>query len=230
MAKVVVRRANEHIFFGLATLALLAIVLIGFAKTYFLAGVFLAPLPSPLVHVHAVLNVGWLLLLLVQVVLAATAHLRWHRQLGSLLAVWVLLMLLVGPPTVVMAVRRPHSDVGGREFFGDLAQLLVFAILVGTALARRGDSATHKRLMLLGTAVLMLPALARWPFALPLPVFLGLYLSVPFALVAWDAATLRRVHPATVGGLGLIALVIVATLAIPSTPLWIDVVRAVKGA
>lgn len=40
------------------------------------------------------------------------------------------------------------------------SRLVVFAILIGSALLMRGDSATHKRLMLLGTAALMLPALA----------------------------------------------------------------------
>lgn len=82
---------------------------------------------------------------------------------------WAMSMSVVGLPTVVMAIRRPKSPIGNVEFFGDLGQLVVFAILIGSAVLARRESATHKRLMILGTAVLMLPALAR--IALPLPAF-----------------------------------------------------------
>ena len=222
VTNVAVRRSEEHVFFLTAALALLAIILIGFGHSYFLAGIFLARLPSMLVHVHAALFVGWILLFAAQIALVATGHVRWHRRLGSIMAIWALLMLLVGPPTVVMALRRPHSGVGGIEFFGNLAQLLVFGILIGTALLRRRDSATHKRLMLLGTATLMLPALARWPFGLPTPALLAVYLLVPLALLVWDRATLHRIHRATLLGLTLIVLLVASTLIVSATPVWIE--------
>ena len=61
------RRRTEHVFFfGMASL-LAVYVLLGFWKSYLGAGLMLAPLPSFLVHVHAILFVGWIALLLGQI-------------------------------------------------------------------------------------------------------------------------------------------------------------------
>jgi hypothetical protein len=221
-------RRSEHLFFLACGFALLAIVVIGFAQSYFFKGVFLAPLPSALVHIHATLFVGWIFLFIAQVSLVTTGNVHWHRQLGALMAAWALLMVLVGPPTIVMALRRPGSGVGALEFFGDLGQILVFAVLVGRALLRRRDSPTHKRLMLGATAVLMLPALARWPMDPPLPVFLALYLAVPLALVVWDLATTRRVHRASVLGLASMIVLFACTVAASELQVWADFVHWVS--
>ncbi len=228
MASVVSRRAYEQAFFAAAALVLLALVVAGFAQSYFFAGFLLANLPSALVHVHASLFVGWLLLFIVQIALVTIGNVQWHRRLGATMAVWALLMVLVGPPTAVMAARRPHSGVGALQFLGDLGLIVVFAILVARALLLRRDSATHKRLMLLATATLILPALSR--LDLTLPFLLGLYFLVPIALVAWDRTTIHRIHRATVFGLALMILLVVATLGISPTPMWAHVMRFVTSA
>jgi hypothetical protein len=220
----------QHVFFAGVGLTLLAFVIVGFAPSYFLAGLLAAKLPSLLVHVHAVLFVGWIVLFLTQVGLAAAGRLRWHRRLGAVLAAWALLMVLVGPPVVVIALRRPHSGVDGQALFGDLGQLVLFAVFVGTAFLRRRDATAHKRLMLLGAAAIMLPALARWPEWLPLPGFVGLYLLAPLALVAWDLATARRVHRVTITGLLAMAALISLTIVTPRTPFWIEVTHIVQTA
>jgi hypothetical protein len=46
-------RSDDVFFFCMAVVAVVAI-LVGFARTYFLAGMMLAPLPSLLMHIHAV--------------------------------------------------------------------------------------------------------------------------------------------------------------------------------
>ena len=51
----------------------------GFARTYFFHGLIFAPLPSILVHVHAILFVGWPLLVLCQILLAGRGWLGWHQ-------------------------------------------------------------------------------------------------------------------------------------------------------
>jgi hypothetical protein len=45
-------RRYDHLFFSGMAVLILATVFVGFARTYFLAGVFRAPLPSPIIHVH----------------------------------------------------------------------------------------------------------------------------------------------------------------------------------
>jgi len=46
----------ENRFFVGMSLLLLATVLVGFAKSYFLAGLIRAPLPNWLIHLHAVFS------------------------------------------------------------------------------------------------------------------------------------------------------------------------------
>jgi len=48
-------RRRENFFFSAMALLILTTVLVGFARTYLLAGVFRAPLPSLIVHIHGAL-------------------------------------------------------------------------------------------------------------------------------------------------------------------------------
>src|SRR5579864_6556618 len=59
-------RRFDHFFFSGMALLMLATVFVGFAPTYYLAGVFRAPLPSPIIHVHGALFSCWILLLVTQ--------------------------------------------------------------------------------------------------------------------------------------------------------------------
>ena len=88
-----------------------------------------------------------------------------HRRLGPVMGVWASAMVLVGPATVVMALRRPGSGVGSGALAGDLAQTLAYVMLVGLGLMRRREAEVHKRLMLLGSAAMCGPAIVRWPYA-----------------------------------------------------------------
>jgi hypothetical protein len=81
--------------------------------------------------------------------------------------------------------------------------------------------------MLLGSAALMMPALAR--LALPLPAFLGLYLLVPLSLVPWDFVSIHRIHRAMKAGLALILALIVSALIVAPTPIWTQFVHWVKS-
>jgi hypothetical protein len=215
-------RRPERIFFISSALLFAAFVLIGFWRTYFRAGA--AALPSLLVHVHAILMVGWIVLVLCQVGLISTRKVKWHQQLGTAMAFWAGAILLIGPPTLIYALRRPGSGVDALILWGDLAQLLAFALLVSRALLLRRVPAEHKRLMLLATAVIVLPALARWPFDFmqkgPPIGIVALYFTVPVALAIYDLVTLKRIHRATLLGTVLIALIIGTTLTVSSTAWW----------
>src|SRR3569833_2292448 len=75
------RKYDRRFFFAIVIL-LLAVVAVGFAPTYYLAGGPRAPLPSRIVHVHAAIFTTWMLLLLVQTGLISAKRVRWHRALG----------------------------------------------------------------------------------------------------------------------------------------------------
>jgi hypothetical protein len=56
-------RRYDHLFFSALALLILATVFVGFARTYYFAGVFHAPLPSLIIHVHGAAFSCWILLL-----------------------------------------------------------------------------------------------------------------------------------------------------------------------
>lgn len=232
MASILSRRRSEHMMFSGIAILLIGYALLGFWQSYFVAGLVLAPLPSLLVHVHAVLFVGWITLFFVQTALIASNNHKIHRRLGLVMGWWAVAIILIGPATVIMAVRR--QAVGAGPFAGDLAQTLAFAILCAAGLSRRREGPTHKRLMTLASAAIIGPAIIRWPFEFILrepPVgVLFFYLLPALLLIGYDLATLRRVHCATWLGFGLLAAVLISFIALPAWPGWITFFHWVQRA
>ena len=222
MATVADGKRADSLFFGGIAALLIGYVLLGFWPSYFAVGLILTPLPSLLVHVHALLFVGWIVMFAVQVWLVGSARTPTHRRIGQLMAWWALAIAVVGPATVIMAVRR--GAVGPGPFAGDLAQSLVFAVLIASGISRRRYPAEHKRLMMLATAAIMGPAIIRWPFGMleqspPIGV-LFFYLLPSLLLLGYDLWALHRVHRATWFGLGLMVLALISFIALPALPAW----------
>ena len=99
-------KRREDLFFLCIVGAILAVNFVGFARTYYLAGVFRAPLPGPLVHIHGALFTCWLLLLAAQTALFGANKIRLHRNLGVLGGVIALGMLILSPMVLVFSLRR----------------------------------------------------------------------------------------------------------------------------
>src|SRR5208283_5267489 len=134
-------------------LLILGIVFVGFAHSYYLAGVFHAKLPTALVHVHGALFSCWILLLIAQVTLVSVGHVRWHMWLGVLGMILAGLLVLVGFATLIAAVRRRAAPGMSTEalFAVDVLQLSVFAVLIVWAFMVRIDDPAHKRLIIIAT-------------------------------------------------------------------------------
>jgi hypothetical protein len=224
MASITSPRRTDLYFFPFFWLVLALYALLGFWHSYFDAGLLFAPLPSPLVHIHAILLVGWTLLFGIQIGLIESRQVATHRRLGALMGFWAAAMVLVAPATVVMAVRRPQSGIGASILGGDLAMTIAFTILIGAGLAARKDAPAHKRLMALASAAIMGPALARWPFDFiqhgPPIALNGLALLPTLLLATYDIATLRRVHRATWLGLGLMLMIAASFPLLPAWGTW----------
>src|ERR1700722_2719449 len=56
----------DNLFFSGMAVLILVSVFVGFARSYYLAGVFTAPLPNLLVHIHGAVFSCWIVLLIVQ--------------------------------------------------------------------------------------------------------------------------------------------------------------------
>ena len=110
-----------------------------------------APAYLPVVHVHAVFLVGWMVLLTTQVVLVRSGQVAVHRKLGQLGALWAPAMVAVSLVTVYLVDRSRFGTPGWDPGFLaiQLGDLLEFSLFVGFALRLRSDAASHKRLMML---------------------------------------------------------------------------------
>jgi len=127
------RRADNYFFSGMALL-LLATVVVGFARTYFLAGVFRAPLPSVLVHIHGALFSCWILLLITQVSLVSAGRVDIHRKLGLAGFGLACAMVVVGTLTASKLLARNVSPIpafDAKTFYAiPMADMVVFATLI----------------------------------------------------------------------------------------------------
>ncbi len=190
-------RRREDIFFLLIITAILVVNTIGFAQTYYMAGMFRAPLPSAIVHLHGALFSSWLLLLLLQTVLVAWGKVHWHRVLGIAVAVVAAMMLIVAPLTLAAALHRhAFKTEGGAAFtmVADVDGILIFAIFVAVGLFKRRNLIVHKRMMLFATIAILGPALSRWPFRFMdwQPAIFLLWLAFPVSVLLFEALSRRR--------------------------------------
>lgn len=80
-------RADRY-FFGAMAVLILGTVFLGFAKTYFLAGIFRAPRASRMLHVHGAVFSCWILLLIAQTSLVAACPVDLQRRLGMVASGW----------------------------------------------------------------------------------------------------------------------------------------------
>jgi len=226
-------------FHPAAVAALAAVVFVGFAKTYyFRAFSGLPPLAQP-AHVHGLIATVWIALHYTQARLVAAHRVDLHRRLG-IFAAFVAALLAV--QAISMAVGNAAAGHGpaGRDPLQFLSVPLgtttMFTLFVGSALALRRQREWHKRLMLLATMTLLVPAMGRLdaqimhPLGLPRLV-LAPAVSVGFVAWAWvnDWRRLGRVHPAyIVGGIALIVSIPLRRW-IGFTDAWLPIARWIVG-
>jgi hypothetical protein len=178
------------------------IAVIGFGRSYYLKTLFATPPLRTELHVHGVIMSLWCLLFGAQTYLVATRRARVHRRLGILGALLAILVVVVGAHATVEATAREVRDHVVHQFhflFGiNLVNLLLFAILVLTALALRRRTDFHKRLMLLATVTMLAPAIARIVLLVTHNARAQI-LAFDFCILACvsiDTLWNRRLHPA----------------------------------
>lgn len=216
----------EHLFFSGMSILMLLTVFFGFARTYYLAGVFRAPLPSLIIHIHGAAFTCWILLLVTQTSLVATDRTDIHRKLGiagfSLAGVMLVLGILAGTDNLL----RAH-DVAGRDpkmfYIVPLTDMLLFGTFIYFAFRSRSNPSAHKRYILLATTALLVAAIARLPFAFlsrknPIDgAFSDIFL---LALVAYDLWSIRKIHRATLWSGIFLIVVQQSRIPIGKTALW----------
>lgn len=200
----------NRLYVGLGLLVA-AIALVGFWPTYFaplLRG--LAGHPS-VIHFHAAVFSGWVLLFIAQALFAATGRIALHRKLGRIGIYYSCAIIVVGLVTA-FSQFADRIDVGRlaeaqTRLLAPLTDMIVFPIFFFAAIYYRRKQDLHKRLMLVATTTLLVAAVARMSFIgdpFPREVRLLVWMSPILIAAGYDLYARRLVHPVYV--MGLVAL------------------------
>lgn len=231
----------ERIFFLSMMAALLVLVAWGFAPSFYLRH-WLAPPPTHIDRpgwfgwtfiIHGVLFTLWMLLFCVQTILIGSKRLRWHKQIGKAVYPLYFAMIAVGTFVGFLGAKYGFHDVPFDSLtFSALPWIVlaVFALLGWAGIHERKDPQRHKRLMLLATIAIADAGIARVTvFQHFLPPWLDPTVFMIVPLIAWDMATLHRVHRTTVRGGLLVAAALLLSVPVGMTRPWHMLVGSVLG-
>ena len=218
----------DKYFFPAMALLMLATVFFGFARSYFLAGLFKAPLPNWLIHVHGAAFSAWILLLIAQTSLVAANRVDVHRKLGLAGFGLACVMVLLGIMAATDSLRRAFGGAGALDpktfYIIPFTDMAIFATLIFFAFRARTNPPAHKRLILVATTALTIAAVARWPigFIQHNPIWVAVLCTYGFLLllVGYDLRTTGKVHRVTIWA--SVFLIVVQQVRVPlgQTAAW----------
>lgn len=237
--------ASDRRFFSGMAIAMAVVTFLGFAPTYYLSGFNDSPALAPLVHLHGLLCTAWIVLLIVQTRLVAAGRRDIHKKLGIIGAALATAIVVIGVIVALNSQRRMHTAATA-DTLADPYVFLIFPLSAGALFAafvllgmlHRARSDVHKRLMLLATAHLTMPALARIvnqvsalgfatvPGVIGGAVLIHLYL---LPMIVHDYHSRGRLHPVTLWGGVSILLTEPLRFVIGFSAPWQAFARSVMG-
>lgn len=228
-------RRYDHYFFSGTACLMLATVLFGFGPTYYLAGVFNAPLPSRIIHVHGALFSTWMLLLVAQNSLAFAGRMDIHRKLGRFGFGLACLMVVVGWMAATDRLVRGTAPAGADTYsfyITPMTDMVIFATLICFAYRARRDPPSHKRIIYVATVGILIAAIARfrfgWLFHKAPHAAIASY-SFLLILIAYDLWSTRKIHRATLWAGSFLIFVQQVRLPIGKTAAWHSFAAAVQS-
>jgi hypothetical protein len=223
MATVVTRRIPAAIRpYVPVSVFMLAVGILGFWASYF--GHFVGGTPSvqPIIHLHAVVFVGWLLLVGAQAMLAANGRLALHIKIGNYGMAFGVLVFVVGVVSTLMMfqwhLRAGNTAKAQTTFFVGLTDIATFVPFLAAAWFYRRKPEVHKRLIIVATTCLLVAPVHRMHWFLggpPAPVLavLLIWLLPIYLGMAHDFITRRVVHPVYL--IGIAAILYMKFLRVP---------------
>lgn len=232
---------TERIFFLSMAFTLFALVVWGFAPSFFMRS-WIAPPATYLDRpgwmrwvfiLHGSLFTLWMLTFVTQVTLIGSKQLRLHKTIGKSIYPLFFAMLGVGSFVGYLGARYGFHDVPFDSVtFSALPWMVlgVFGVLGWAGIHERKDPQRHKRLMLLATIGICDAGIGRVAlFHQFLPDWLDATVFMIIPLIVWDLATLSRVHRTTVKGGLAVAASLLLSVPIGSTGLWHSLVTSLLG-
>lgn len=218
----------DNVFFPAVAVLILAAVFLGFARTYYLAGLFRAPLPNLLVHIHGAVFSLWVLFLIAQTSWIASGRVDLHRTVGlfgfSLACLMVVLGLMAATDSLGRHFAPGDAGAAVRAFYAvPIADMLVFGTLIYFGFRERFNPAAHKRLMLIATITLLDAAFVRWPIPVAwwdLQVAQMCCYPLLVLLMCYDLWSTGKVHRATLWASAFLILLQQLRTPIGHTLLW----------
>jgi hypothetical protein len=222
------RRRFDNLFFPGMAAIILAAVFTGFARSYYLAGAFRAPLPNLLVHIHGAVFSVWILLLIAQTSLVAAGRVDLHRRLGLLgfgvACLMVILGLMAATDGLVRHFAPGEQGVAVKAFYAvPIADMLVFATLIYFGFRERFHPAAHKRFMLIATIAILDAAFVRWPIPVAwwhLPAAQVCCYALLLLLAGYDLWTAGKIHRVTLWASVFLIVLHQVRMPIGHTALW----------
>ena len=233
LGEAVDRRVFDRRMFRAATIAFPLIILAGFGRTYYLRGLFdVPPIPSIVVHLHALTMTAWVALFMTQVWLISSKRIRVHQRLGYA-GVWLGAAILpIGFMAAVRAAKygaamSPPGVTRLGFLIVPLFDLVMFTLFFGAAIYFRKKPAEHKRLMLLTAINFLPPALARIQIASLLALgplwFFGLPTVLALMCLGLDARRYGRINKVFAIGIALLVASYVGRLMLMNTSGWMTI-------
>ncbi len=221
-----------------------AIVILGFARSYYLRTPFDFPELAAHLYLHGAVLTAWITLALIQPWLIETRRIELHRRFGVLGVALAFGVVMTGLWTVGLrdVAQIDESPASGAP---NILSLAMFLACVVMAVLFRHKSATHKRLMLFASIPILGPALDRvaripvinelWAQVLswipaPTEVAFALlsFLLLQLVVVVNDLVTQKRVHPGTLWGLcGIWIIAPATTYVFVTSGAWVGFVHLI---
>ena len=224
---------RDERFFLLLALIMAAVLVAGFVLQLAMGrSSFGAP---PIVHLHAVVFFGWVVIFVLQSALAGSGSMRLHRRLGWLATGWSVAMVAVGIALMLHVVRAgtvPFFFQPQYFLVANVLTLLGFAAATWAAVAMRRRSDWHCRLHFIGMAFLIGPAFGRllpMPLLVPWSYQIAFGFGLVFLLVGLtgDVRRTGRGHRAWTVGVAAMGATIVAAQVIGLGPVGTAIYRSV---
>jgi len=188
-------------------MALIAIA--GFWRAYFGPLVFGTVAQPLLIHVHATVFTGWLVLFFLQAYFAATKRLQLHIRVGRVGIWYGALLILVGLTTGVLRAAGKPPGRAEQLLYVSIADMAMFGAFFGTAIWYRKKPKLHRPAMVVAATSLLVAAVAatRMTFLPPSGLLRLTIWTMPILIaMAIEFRQTRRVHPIYL--LGLMAFVV----------------------
>jgi hypothetical protein len=213
-------KPQPHRFYLGMAFACALTVFSGFAPSFYLRPASLPPLATAVVA-HGIGMTCWVVLFLVQTMLAAAGRIKWHRWLGPAGAALAATLVLSGVPLALSGARRGIFAGDSLAFLlVILVDLLAFSAFAAAGIYTRRQREMHRTFMLLAMISLLPPAVFRWPVAVTHPLIIpAVVLTFVAAVIAHDLL-IGRLRAASL--IGAIALLVSLPLriAISNTSAW----------